>query len=166
MEGLLVLLSTGFNHIQTSINTTITTAKTMVKISRYKFQALVLIILSLIIMVVISRLGISSVLGDRKDLKSIELSQSFNSNNAEVSYRLARIYQLLSITLADEMTTRSVSPNLPCLTEDYLAESIFLTKNLNTTRSDQKGWAVLYELDGGLARTSGGGLDTNMKIMT
>jgi len=69
----------------------------MVKISKNKSQALFLLILSLIITVVISRLGISSVLGDRKDLKSIELSQSFNSNNAEVSYRLARLYQLLMI---------------------------------------------------------------------
>ena len=69
----------------------------MGKISRCKIQTLSLIILSLLIMVVISRLGISSVLGDRKDLNSIELSQSFNSSNAEVSYRLARTYHLLMI---------------------------------------------------------------------
>ena len=69
----------------------------MMKLSRYKSQTSVLIILSLIITVVISRLGISSVLDDQKDLKYIELSPSFNSSNAEVSYRLARIYQLLMI---------------------------------------------------------------------
>ena len=69
----------------------------MMKLSRYKSQTSVLIILSLIITLVISRLGISSVLDDQKDLKYIELSPSFNSSNAEVSYRLARIYQLLMI---------------------------------------------------------------------
>jgi hypothetical protein len=75
----------------------------MRKISRYKSQASVLIILSLLITVVISRLGISSVLDDRKDLKSIELSKSFNSSNAEVSYRLARIYQMLMIGDEDQV---------------------------------------------------------------
>lgn len=69
----------------------------MKKLSKYKSQASVLIILSLIVTMVILRLGISSVLDDKKDLKYIELSSSFNSSNAEASYRLARIYQLLMI---------------------------------------------------------------------
>lgn len=69
----------------------------MKKLSRYKNQALVLIILSLLITLVILRLGISSVLDNQKDLKYIELSPSFNSSNAEASYRLARIYQFLMI---------------------------------------------------------------------
>lgn len=69
----------------------------MRKLSKYKDQASVLIILSLLITLWLLRLGLSSVLGDKEDAASIERSLSLDPGNAEAAYRLGRLYQLLMI---------------------------------------------------------------------
>ncbi len=65
----------------------------MAKFLNCKSQIVVLIALSLIIMLVVLRLGISSVLADREDIESIEKGLSFNQSNALATYKIARINQ-------------------------------------------------------------------------